>query len=128
MDENTSPREPILSTLLRIIGAISVAFVLINAALLLYPGGTVMVREATLEGTASPAYIVRQSIFIALIPFVFSLLALVGILRKQLSFIWIGGSALVITGVLFLFSLGIYIAFVGIITLLVAFVLHQQTA
>lgn len=118
----------ILSTILRIIGAISVAFVLINAILLLYPGGTVMLREATLESTTSPAYVVREPILIALIPFVFSLLALLGILRKQLSFIWIGGSALVIIGVLFLFSLGIYIAFVGIITLLVAFVLHQQTA
>jgi len=118
----------ILSTILRIIGAISVAFVLINAILLLYPGGTVMLREATLESTTSPAYVVREPILIALIPFVFSLLALLGILRKQLSFIWIGGSALVITGILFLFSLGIYIAFVGAITLLVAFVLHQHTA
>ncbi len=116
----------IISTILRSIGAISLAFVLINAALLLYPGGTVMVREATLEGTTSPAYIVRQPIFHRPHPFSLFSACLRGNSASNYRFIF--GRGICLTGVLFLFSLGIYIAFVGIITLLVAFVLYQQTA
>lgn len=113
--------------ILRTIGVITVALVLVRAIVWLTLGGTVMTTLATSVGTPpAPSVTVREPVFRALIPLMFSILTLVGFVREHLLFIWYGGAALLVVGVMFMFSLGFEIMMAGAIVLVVAFALSRQ--
>ncbi len=115
------------NNILRTIGVITVAFVLLRAIVWLTLGGTVMVTEATSLGTQPAAAVtMREPVFRAVIPLMFSILTLVGLVREHLLFIWYGGVALLVVGILFMFSLGFEIIIAGGIVLVVAFALSRQ--
>ncbi len=122
-------RETRITFFLRVIGVISVAPIFVRAAQLLFLGGTALVQEATPDGAASSvARAVREPLFVALLPFIFSLIVLIGFAQKRPSWLWLGGIGLVVTGVMLLFSLGIYISLVGLFVLLLTAVLSKFTA
>ena len=111
---------------LRILGVVSVFPVLIRSTLLLVPGGTVIVQEAVNINADPSLPITRQEpVFIAIIPLVFSLIIIVGFIKEYFPLLWLGGVGLLITGVLFIFSLGIYISIAGLIALILSFILFK---
>lgn len=85
-----------------------------------------VVQEALPENSvpATPA-ITREPVFIAVIPLVFSLITIVGFIREKFPLLWIGCIGLLITGVFFLFSLGIHISIVGLIALILGLTLAK---
>ncbi len=88
-----------------------------------------MVQEALPENSlpATPD-ITQEPVFIAVIPLVFSLITIAGFIREKISLLWIGCIGLLITGILFLFSLGIHFSIVGLIALILGFTLSRISA
>lgn len=113
---------------MRIIGSLSVSVVLVRAILLLTIGGTVIVqRTVELGEPPAPAVMVQEPVYQAIIPLIISLIPLLGFIRDRLSFIWLGGMALVIVGIMFMFSLGLWITGIGLAVLLMALVLSRSS-
>ena len=115
-----------LGSILRTLGVIAILPVLIRSGLLLTPGGVVTVQEAFPENSVPTIPVIaREPVFIAVIPLVFSLITVAGFIKEKFSLLWIGCIGLLITGILFLFSLGIHIAIVGLIALILGFALSR---
>ena len=114
---------------LRTLGVITVLPVLIRSILFIVSGGAVMVQEALPENSlpATPD-ITQEPVFIAVIPLVFSLITIAGFIREKISLLWIGCIGLLITGILFLFSLGLHFSIVGLIALILGFTLSRISA
>ncbi len=110
---------------LRTFGVVIVFPVLIKSVLLLTQGGNITVQEAAPASTISVPTTMREPVFIAIIPLVFSLVVVVGFVKGRFSFLWAGCVGLIITGVLFMFSLGIHISIVGLISLILTFILAR---
>lgn len=111
----------------RFIGASSAAVVAAQALILLTVGGTVMVQAATEPGAPpAPVVTLREPMVRAVIPLLVALLALTGFVRNHLPSMVLGSAALVIVGVAFLFSLGVWIAGFGLIALLTAVMLARR--
>lgn len=85
-----------------------------------------MVQEASPETTV-PALPVttREPVFIAIIPLIFSLMTISGFVKEKFFLLWAGCIGLFVTGVLFIFSLGIHISIFGLIALIVGFALSK---
>lgn len=86
-----------------------------------------MIRAATEPGAPpAPDVTLRQPMVHAVIPLVVALLALAGFVRDYAPSMVSGSAALVIVGVVFLFSLGAWIAGFGLIALLAAVMLSRH--
>lgn len=85
-----------------------------------------MVQEAT---PANSQYILpttmREPVIIAIVPLIFSLVVIAGFVKEQFFFLWAGCVGLIITGILFMFSLGIHISIVGLVALILTFILAK---
>jgi hypothetical protein len=113
---------------LRIVGMICVAPVFIRATQLLFLGGTAIVQEAVPNGAiAAPPTAVQEPVYVAVMPWLFSLIVLIGFVQKRFALLWVGGIGLVAAGIMLLFSLGIYISFVGLFILILTFTLAKLT-
>jgi len=111
---------------LRAIGIIIVSPVLIKSAMLFVQGGSVEVQEAIpLDTEIVLSAIEQEPVFIAIVPFIFSLITIAGFLKNWFSFLWIGCVGILITGTLFLFSLGIYISLIGVVVLAIILILYK---
>jgi hypothetical protein len=93
-------------TIARFIGVSSAAIVAAQALILLTVGGAVTAQATTEPGAPpTPVVMLREPIVRAVMPLFIALLALTGFVRDYAPSMALGGAALVIVGVAFLFSL-----------------------
>lgn len=111
---------------IQVLGILALLPLLAWLSSLIIIGGQVSLSGDDIEEIyGAEQVILLEPVWAALIPLAFALIAMVGFVRNDLRWLWIGGSGLVIAGFVFLFSFGIQLSFFGIAVLLAAFLLHR---
>jgi len=118
-----------LTRLLRGIGFVSLLPLLAWLVSLIVIGGEVRVAGDRVERIYGvPQVILREPVWIALIPLVFVLIALIGFAKNELGLLWISGTGLIVLGVILLFSYGMQLFIFGCVVVLTAYLLRRLRA
>lgn len=118
-----------LNRLLRGIGFVSLLPLLAWLVSLIVIGGEVRVAGDRVERIYGvPQVILREPVWIALIPLVFVLIALIGFVKNEIRLLWISGTGLLVLGVIPLFSLGMQLLIFGFVIVLTAYLLRRLGA